>query len=313
MTTDSNEVDKNEEVNNEPTEQETEAKLAEEILAKQTDANKAIAEGKTELESTEDGDEEDKVNEDKVDEDAGEEIDETLVEAGRSLGMSDDEIINMATDNPKALEALADAVNKSDNSDASTSKEDETDDKTEVNTDKEDGDTDEDVDLESLDPAAKKVVETLMKKVKGLEEKVTKSNDAEKAQQEEAIQVAINKDFDEMTEAFPVLGSSDTMTQAQFKLRESVLDEALAINNLPSSKKAGMEWPDCMKQAATNLLGKPKEGSKSKSENKSVKPDKVKKLFTQKPTGRKQTADTSGEKTEAQLAEEIATIQNSIR
>lgn len=314
MTTENSEQTENKEMNNEEnktesTEQEVETKLAEDILNKQQAFTKAKVEGKTELESNTDGG----TGEEQSGNEEGAEIDQTLVEAGRSVGMTDEQIIDMATDNPKALEALADAVTKSDNSDASQSEKGNKDGKTEKKPDEKNGNTDEELDLEGLDPAVAKAVKLLMDKNKKLEEQVTKSSQEDKAKQEEAIQAAINQDFDGMTEAFPVLGSSTTMTQAQFKLRESVLNEALALNSLPSSKRAGLTWPDCMKQAAANLLGKPKAVSKSKSENKSTSPDGVKKLFTQKPSGRKATAKKDGEKTQEQLVEEIATIQNSVR
>lgn len=291
-----------------------EEKLVAEIAEKQMQAQQAIREGKTEFKDVDNGESSSENNGDAEGE-QGEEIDQKLVTAAHSVGMTDEEIVNMATDNPKALEALADAVNKSENSNASESDKDNKDDDNGKKSDKEDGDTGEEMDLDNLDPEVAKVVGPLLKQIEALEKKVNDSSQQDEERRAEEIQVAINQDFDNMTEAFPVLGDTKGMTNAQFKLRESVLDEALAINALPSSKRNAVSWPDCLTQAATALLGKPKsEGKDNKSKKKSAKAGEVQKLFTQKPSGRKKTVKTTdGAKSEEALAEQIATIQASVR
>jgi len=308
MTTENNEqTNGNEETNNQPenNEQQTEEKLIDEIAGKQAQIRQAVAQGKTSND-----------NEQENQEEQGEEIDETLVEAARSVGMTDEEIINMATDNPKALETLAIVVKKSGDSEASTPEKGEMGDNVENKPDKKSDEIDEKIDLDNLDPEVAKVVKPLLKQIAALEEKVTKSNQKDEEQRIEKVQIAINQDFDGMTEAYPVLGNTETMTEAQFRLRESVLEEALVISSLPSTKRNNTTWPDCLKQAAMSLLGNPKPGSeKNNLEKKSAKD--VKKLYTQKPSGRKRTdkneKNADGTKSEAELADNIAAIQASVR
>jgi len=298
-------------------EQQADENLVNEVAAKQAQVRQALAEGKTEFENV-NIDADVNINEpgNGNQEEQGEEIDDKLVEAARSVGMTDEQIIDMATDNPQALETLAGIVNKSENSNAPESKNDKTGDETENKSDGKNGETDETIDLDSLDPEVVKVVKPLLKQIKALEEKVTKSNQAEETRQAEEVQAAINRDFDSMTEAYPVLGNTESMTEVQFRLRESVLEEALAISNLPSAKKNNIEWADCLKQAATSLLGNPKPGNKnSKLKNQSAKD--IKKLYTQKPSGRKKgdksTKNADGTQSEAELADNIAAIQASVR
>jgi len=283
------------------------------VAAKQEETRKAIADGKTEL-PAKGGDNEEGGETSK---EQGEEISPDLIEAARSIGMTDEEIIDLATDNPKALETLAGVVNEADDSTASESEKDENDDKKNQTAEEKDDQIAKETDLSDLDPEVAKVVKPLLQKIQKLEESlqtVDQRSQEFEEQKAEEIQIAINKDFDNMNDEFPVLGDTKDMTTIQFKLRERVLDEALAINQLPSNQKSGVQWPDCLKQAALNLLGEPKKILKKKQPI-STKKSEIKKLFTHRPSGRKSVSNKLKSEAEQnkELVEQIAQIQASIR
>jgi hypothetical protein len=259
-------------------------------------------------------DEKDKVNQEgkeKNAEEQGESIDQNLVDKARELGFTDEEIVDLATDNPGTLENIAQIVAaKSDDSQTPAAED-------AAKGEKEDKDTDKkvsekEVDLSKFDPElVKEVIEPMQAKQKSLEEALKKANENEAANEEkrqEEILTAINADLDALTESFPVLGKSESMTTGQFKLREAVLGEALGRSELPSVKRSGKKWPEIMQEAATSILGESKvknTGKKVLGKGKDVKP-----LFTSRPSGRKAQSDKSKSEltSEEDLAIQIATM-----
>lgn len=261
------------------------------------------------------GDEKNEANQEdkeKNTDEQGESIDQNLVDKAREIGFTDEEIINLATDNPGALENIAQIVAvESDGSQTSAAENAAKGEKESKDTGKE---ADEkEVDLSKYDPElVEEVIKPMLEKQKRLEESLKKANENEaenEQKRQEEILAAINSDLDTLTESFPVLGKTESMTTGQFKLREAVLNEALVLCELPSMKRSGKTWPEIMQKAAANVFGESKvknTGKKTLGKDKNIKP-----LFTSRPTGRKaQSGKPKSELTsEAELADKIRVMQ----
>lgn len=251
-------------------------------------------------------------NEEKNAEEQGKPIDQKLVDIARELDFTDEEIINLATDNPEALENIAQIVAaESDDSQTPAAEDAAKGEKENKDTGKEA--SEKEVDLSKFDPElVEEVIKPMQETIKGLKESLKKADESEAANEQkrqEEILAAINTDLDALTEAFPVLGNTESMNAGQCKLRKAVLNEALALCELPSMKRSGKEWPEIMQEAATNVLGESKvktTGKKVFGKNKDIKP-----LFTSRPSGRKAQSDKPKSEltSEAELADKIRVMQ----
>lgn len=285
-----------------------------------SEANAANTDAENDGGSTDEGgnkveDEKDGVNKEdkeKNAEERGESIDQNLVDKAREIGFTDEEIINLATDNPEALKNIAQIVAaESDDSQTPAAEDAAEGEKESKDTGKKAGE--KEVDLSKFDPElVDEVIKPMLEEQKKLKEALKKAEENEAVNEEkrqEEILTAINADLDALTEAFPVLGNSESTTSGQFKLRKAVLDEALALSELPSVQRSGQKWPEVMQKAAANVLGESKiktTGKKVLGKDKDIKP-----LFTSRPTGRKaQSGKPKSElNSEAELADKIRTMQ----
>lgn len=294
------------------------ARVAEQAETSEANATNADAEkddDKTDEDGNKTEEEKDEVNQEgkeKNEGKQGEAIDQNLVNKARELGFTDEEIINLATDNPGTLENIAQIVAaESDDSQTPAAKDAAIGEKENKDTDKKA--SEKEVDLSKFDPElVEEVIKPMLEEQKRLKEALKKANENEAANEQkrqEEVLAAINADLDVLTESFPVLGNTESMTDGQLKLRTAVLSEALAISELPSVKRSGKEWPEIMREAATSVLGESKvkiTGKKVLGKNKDVKP-----LFTSRPSGRKAQSDKPKSEltSEADLADQIRTMQ----
>jgi hypothetical protein len=245
-----------------------------------------------------------------------EEIDPQQVKIARELGFTDAQIIDIATNNPIALERLTQSILQDDsvpqteisNDDIQKTKNEEL--TEEIKTGLDLGD------LSEFDPdLVEKIVKPLTKRLTEVEGqlKLTQEVEAQAKQKEiDAINAGINADFDKFSEVYPALGMTENMTPKQFKVRSSILEEALVLANQPSRIRNKISWQENLSQAAKNLLGEPVKVKENKN-NKNSGDDKksVSKLFTNRPTGRKTESNKSKseEEQDKELINTISAIQ----
>lgn len=262
--------------------------------SQQDNLEEEVSEGEEpeeELESEdEDSEPEEDVEEEVEEDEKYEDIPETQVTAARMLGLSDEQIVDLAENKPDVLEKMAKNFKKD-----SLEKPDEPPAPEKPEVPEPELLKHMEMDLEDMDPSTAKAMSQMLQAHNSLIDKhndlLQKSSEIDKLKGDISSRDAqefnnrIDKVFDDLSENLPEVGNSRFLDDGSVKLRQEIYAHAAVLQNLK-----GMSVPESIEEAAfmwkmaqTDL----DELEKKASSNLKKKLNKNKKRMSPRPGGRK--------------------------